>query len=216
MEDILLPLFPLEVVLLPEEILPLHIFEERYKEMIGECLAAESSGKGQSEFGIVLAKGREICNIGCTAQISRVTRKYVDGRMDILAVGQRRFEILFTDAEKSYLRAGVEFFEDEPSANPLPERDIRHAIELFEQVMKRISSGHDPAPPPEIDPRLSFRMAALLPLSLEVKQTLLTLRSEAERLKELSRAIEEIIPQIDRAARVQEKAGGNGNLRQHR
>src|SRR5579884_3156642 len=81
MEDILLPLFPLEVVLLPEEILPLHIFEKRYKEMIGECLAAQSSGKGQSEFGIVLAKGREICNIGCTAQISRVTRKYVDGRM---------------------------------------------------------------------------------------------------------------------------------------
>jgi Lon protease-like protein len=216
MEDILLPLFPLEVVLLPGEVLPLHIFEERYKEMIGECLATEASGRGQSEFGIVLAKDREICNIGCAAQIIRVTRRYADGRMDIVTAGQRRFEILFTDAERSYLRAGVEFFEDEPSASPPPGKDIRRALELFEQVMKRVSNRRDPAPPHEIDSHLSFRMAALLPLDLELKQKLLTLRNEAKRLQELSRALEEMIPQIDRAARVHEKAGSNGDLRQHR
>src|SRR5579875_1847284 len=123
MEDILLPLFPLEVVLLPEEILPLHIFEERYKEMIGECLAAESSGKGQSEFGIVLAKGREICNIGCTAQISRVTRKYVDGRMVTRGVGQGVFEFFFTEAEKSFRGGGFNFFGEGRSETPPRKRN---------------------------------------------------------------------------------------------
>ncbi len=216
MEDILLPLFPLEVVLLPEEVLPLHIFEDRYKEMIGECLAAQSSGRGQSEFGIVLAKGQEICHIGCAAQISRITRRYADGRMDILTVGQRRFEILFTDGEKSYLRAGVEFFEDEPNASPPPERDIRRTLELFEQVISRLGAQRESSLPPDMDPQLSFRMAALLPLGLELKQKLLTLRNEAERLKELSHALEEIIPRLDRAARDHEKAGGNGDLRQQR
>ena len=69
MEEILLPLFPLELVLLPEEPLPLHIFEDRYREMIGECLRAKTSGFGRQDFGVVLAKGQEISNVGCTAQI---------------------------------------------------------------------------------------------------------------------------------------------------
>jgi Lon protease-like protein len=90
MEQSLLPLFPLEVVLLPEEPLPLHIFEERYKEMIGECLKAKASGGGQQEFGVVLAKGQEIYDVGCTARIVNLTRQYADGRMDILTVGKRR------------------------------------------------------------------------------------------------------------------------------
>jgi len=84
MRDILLPLFPLELVLLPEEPLPLHIFEERYREMIGECLRAKTSGFGRQDFGVVLAKGQAISNVGCSAQIVTVTRKYDDGRMDIL------------------------------------------------------------------------------------------------------------------------------------
>ena len=95
-EQNLLPLFPLELVLLPEEPLPLHIFEDRYKTMIAKCLEAKGSGRGQQEFGVVLLKEHEVSRVGCTAQIVNVKHRYEDGRMDIVTVGKRRFEILMT------------------------------------------------------------------------------------------------------------------------
>src|SRR5581483_8862117 len=100
----LLPLFPLSVVLLPAMPLPLHIFEDRYKEMIGDVIPVDG------EFGVVLAKEDGIVNIGCTAAVLQVVRKYPDGRMDLVAAGRRRFQIQSLDEEKSYLRATVEYF----------------------------------------------------------------------------------------------------------
>ena len=98
MQDSLIPLFPLEVVLFPGQPLPLHIFEERYKVMIRECLAA----KEQREFGVVLAKPNGIAQVGCTAEVVELVRSYADGRMDIVSAGRRRFEVLFVDQSKSY------------------------------------------------------------------------------------------------------------------
>ena len=113
MQDGLLPLFPLQVVLLPGSQLPLHIFEDRYKEMIGEVL------RDKLEFGVVLANEKGIVNTGCTATVDRVLREYPDGRLDILTRGRRRFEILLLNEERSFLRGAVEFFDDDepdPSA----------------------------------------------------------------------------------------------------
>src|SRR5258705_13805307 len=98
-----LPLFPLHVVLLPEAELPLHIFEDRYKEMIAEVM------RDKIEFGIVLASEKGIVNTGCTAVVERVLREYPDGRLDILTLGRRRFEILNLNDERSYLRGAVEW-----------------------------------------------------------------------------------------------------------
>src|ERR1700735_5339812 len=106
-----LPLFPLQVVLLPEAELPLHIFEDRYKEMIGEVL------RDKIEFGVVLANEKGIVNTGCTATVDRVVRQYPDGRMDIVTLGRRRFEITRLNDERPFLRGAVEFFDDE---EPLP------------------------------------------------------------------------------------------------
>src|ERR1041385_5946949 len=103
MQEGMLPLFPLQVVLLPGAELPLHIFEDRYKEMIGEVI------RDRVEFGVVLASEKGIVNTGCTATIDRVLRNYPDGRMDILARGRRRFEIMRLNDERSYLRGTVEF-----------------------------------------------------------------------------------------------------------
>ena len=100
MQEALIPLFPLNVVLLPANILPLHIFEDRYKEMIGEAIA------NQTEFGMVQAAERGILNLGCTASVLQVLEKYPDGRMDIVCAGQRRFEVLYLHNQKSYLRCG--------------------------------------------------------------------------------------------------------------
>ena len=213
MEEILLPLFPLELVLLPDEPLPLHIFEERYREMIGECLRAKTSGFGRQDFGVVLAKGQEISNVGCSAQIVTVTRKYDDGRMDILTVGKRRFEILLTNEEKSYLRASVEFFDDEGSDTP-GETEAENAIRLFREIMRRLHQASEmPIHLPQPYRHLSFRLAASLPLALEFKQRLLSLRNEPERLQQVVYSMDQLIHQIDAVQEARDKAGGNGNIR---
>src|SRR5215472_12444875 len=98
MQQNLLPLFPLRVVVFPRTPLPLHIFEERYKQMVGEAIRAKS------EFGIVLAKEEGIVNAGCTVVVEKVLKTYPDGRLDIMTRGLRRFEILDLNQEKDYLR----------------------------------------------------------------------------------------------------------------
>ena len=213
MEEIFLPLFPLELVLLPEEPLPLHIFEERYREMIGECLRAKTSGFGRQDFGVVLAKGQEISNVGCSAQIVSLTRKYDDGRMDILTVGKRRFEILLTNEEKSYLRASVEFFDDEGPDTP-GETEAENAVRLFREIMRRLHQASEmPVHLPQPYRHLSFRLAASLPLALEFKQRLLSLRNEPERLQQVVHSMDQLIHQIDAVQEARDKAGGNGNIR---
>src|ERR1700735_4539819 len=102
-----IPLFPLEVVLFPEAALPLHIFEDRYKEMIGVCLAEKIA------FGVVCAQREGLAVVGCTAEIVRILEKYPDGRMDILCQGARRFEIENLDNSRNFLQAEVDFFGDE-------------------------------------------------------------------------------------------------------
>src|SRR6266567_8398446 len=107
----LLPLFPLQLVVFPGSAIPLHIFEERYKEMVGE---AEAAG---SEFGIVLAKDGGVVNAGCTVVVESVLNRYPDGRFDVLTRGQRRFALVSIDQELAYLRGEVEYFED---TDPIP------------------------------------------------------------------------------------------------
>src|ERR1051326_7329839 len=114
----LIPLFPLQVVVFPRTQLPLHIFEERYKEMVGNAI------QDHSEFGIVLAKDDGIVNAGCTVMVEKVLERYPDGRMDIVTRGQRRFEILSLNEEKDYLQGEVTFFDDEDlEATPAELRD---------------------------------------------------------------------------------------------
>jgi Lon protease-like protein len=213
MDNLLLPLFPLEVVLLPEEPLPLHIFEERYKLMIGECLKAKAAGSSKQEFGVILAKGLELHSVGCTARIINVTRKYEDGRMDIFTVGARRFEILYTNDEMAYLRGGVDFFEDEPGSDVPGEEEAQHAIDLFRQAVQRLRKSTDvPIHLPRPHRYLSFRIAAPLPLDLDFKQQLLGLRNESERLRHVTRVMEKLIAQLDLVQKARTKAGGNGNV----
>src|SRR4051812_26903467 len=110
MQQDLLPLFPLHMVLLPGSPVALHIFEERYKEMIGQAIETNT------EFGIVLASDGGIVNTGCRAVVRRALEKYDDGRMDIVPAGRRRFEILFLNEDKPYLQGAVQFFDDDDNA----------------------------------------------------------------------------------------------------
>lgn len=218
MDDLLIPLFPLEVVLFPGQRLPLHIFEERYKTMIRECL----EGGEPREFGVVLAKENAIVNVGCTAEVVEVTRRYPDGRLDIVAAGRRRFEVLFVDESKDYLRAAAQFFQDDESS--APETLHRSVLELQKQVLQLLpqdeqeeegqsKEGREKPSPGSAHPLLSFRVAGPLPLDLDFKQLLLTMRSESERLERVVEYFQRLLPRLRLAAWARAKAGGNGHCR---
>jgi Lon protease-like protein len=133
--------------------------------------------------------------------------------MDILTVGKRRFEILLTNEEKSYLRASVEFFDDEGSDTP-GETEAENAVRLFREIMRRLHpSSEMPTPLPQPYRHLSFRLAASLPLALKFKQQLLSLRNEPERLQQVVHSMDQLIRQIDAVQEARDKAGGNGNIR---
>jgi Lon protease-like protein len=204
MQQGLLPLFPLQVVLLPGGELPLHIFEDRYKEMIGEIL------RDRQEFGVVLASEKGIVNMGCTATVDKVLRRYPDGRMDILVRGRRRFEILLLNDERSYLRGSVDFFDDEQSSPPQPEMRKR-AIEGFNEL-QALSSNQPLDNEQSQDPYLSFRLAQPVP-DLGFRQSLLSTRSEAERIKQLAEFFPPYLIRERRIQHVKEVAPRNGHAR---
>jgi len=197
----LLPLFPLEVVLFPGVPLPLHIFELRYKEMIGECRT------NQTPFGVIRALEQGIAEIGCTAEIVSVTKEYADGRLDLVAEGRKRFEVLELNQERSFLRAEVLLLPDEPGA-PAPEDNAR-TIQAHREIMALAGAVQDLSTANR--DALSFALAGSLPLDLDFKQKLLAMGSEAERLRALATYLETILPNLRRAVRARETAGGNGH-----
>jgi Lon protease-like protein len=197
----LLPLFPLQVVLLPDSTLPLHIFEDRYKEMIGEAI------ENNSEFGVVLANEKGIVNTGCTAIVQRVTQKYPDGRMDIVVVGRRRFEVLQLNDEKAYLRGSVEFFDDDDFAAPSAEATAK-VVAGFEEL--RRLEGEPEEETEAGDTPLSFRVGRSLP-DLNFRQTLLATRSESERIQRLAEYLPQELSRRRIAAEMRIVAPTNGH-----
>jgi Lon protease-like protein len=189
----LLPLFPLDLVLLPETNLPLHIFEERYKEMIGDCI------QNDWEFGMLAAYRQSVEPIGCTASISKVLEKFPDGRMNILVRGRRRFEISMLNREKSYLRGKPAFFDDDPE-DALPAAMRERAFGLYRRLTNLAHLENEPFQDRAFDAsdkRLSYRMMGGVPAELDWKQTLLELRSERERLRRVIDYFEKLLKEIE-------------------
>ena len=197
----LLPLFPLQVVVFPRTQLPLHIFEERYKEMVGGAI------RDNSEFGVVLAKEDGIVNAGCTVTVEKLLQMYPDGRMDILTRGQRRFEILSLNEEKDYLQAEVNFFDDDDTS--LPADELRARALLNYQALITLP-GVEVKETNLEDPQLSFQLAKHLP-DLDFLTTLLRHRSETERLKQLNQYLAAYIPKLRTVERIKGLAPTNGH-----
>ncbi|HEU5414304.1 MAG TPA: LON peptidase substrate-binding domain-containing protein [Candidatus Angelobacter sp.] len=198
----LLPIFPLEVVLFPGAPLPLHIFEPRYKEMIAECL------ENKKPFGMVRAKENAVAEVGCSAVILNVMKRYEDGRMDISSEGRKRFAIVELNHDRSFLQAEVTWFDDDEPA-PLPGKQSETAIELHEQFFAVL--GQDA----EIDKTknyLSFQLANQLPVDLDFKQAILEMKSENERIETLIEYYRATIPKVEKTLRARERASGNGHI----
>ena len=202
MQQGLLPLFPLQVVLLPGSDLPLHIFEDRYKEMIGEAI------RDQLEFGVVLANEKGIVNTGCTAAVDQVLHRYPDGRLDILTRGRRRFEIILLNQERPFLRAGVEFFDDDEGEAPDVELR-RRAISGYNEV-QAVSAGEPLEEAEAQHAQLSFRLARSI-ADLSFRQVLLNTRSESARLKQITEFYPNYLARQRRIQHVKEIAPRNGH-----
>jgi Lon protease-like protein len=201
--SMLLPLFPLDLVLLPAVPLPLHVFEPRYKEMVNECLTQNR------HFGIVRSKGEALASIGCTAEIINVMKTYPDGRMDILTEGKRRFEVLELNQERSFLQAGVLFLDDEN--DPAEVTALETAMRLHGEIMQLAG-----AQPEEVEKtgtaQLAYRLAGSLPFDPDFQQALLEMNSEADRIRSIIDFFQRILPVLQQSARAKQKAGGNGHV----
>jgi Lon protease-like protein len=197
------PLFPLGIVALPSEVVPLHIFEERYKTMIGECLESES------EFGIVWLSDEGLRPVGCACEVTEVLDRAEDGRMNILVRGTRPFRVLERQEDLPYPAGEVEFLADKDEEPDAGVRAAAHDVyaKLVEQATDRPPDDEDLAA------MSAYDMAATVDFGLDAKQGLLDLRSENARLRLLTRLFRSAAKRLDFAERAQERARSNGKVR---
>jgi Lon protease-like protein len=202
-----IPLFPLNVVLLPGATLPLHIFEPRYRQMVRHCLDENS------EFGVLLALPKGIVRVGCTAQVTQVLKRYNDGRMDIITVGRSPFRITQLVNTDAYANDGLL----EGDVDILDDRDIRIDIRTQSELTRLYEVCHtlafDDYPrniQSDATEYLSFLVASTLPLDLMCKQQLLELRSEADRQERLVGYLREWAPHLQKQEKSRARAGGTG------
>lgn len=203
-----LSLFPLNIVLFPEMVLPLHIFEDRYKEMVRECL------RETEFFGVLYAHNEEVERVGCTALITKVAREYEDGRMDIVTIGENRFEVVMFDSEKPFLRGIVTPYDDaEPPESPGSAEVVR-LVPLYQEFCRLLGQADEAASlevPPNLE-NLVFRMLSRLNVSNDLKQKLLVTRSERERVTTLLDYFELLIPKLRFAELAAKRSRSNGNV----
>ena len=198
-----IPLFPLNVVLLPGAELPLHIFEPRYRAMVKECL------EQKSEFGMLLSLTDGVARVGCTAEILEVAKRYPDGRMDILSVGRAPFRVVELLTENPLLEGQVDYLEDRESpGNPRVQREL---VELFEACHTLIFDDYPKNLEGASTEELSYLIAATLPMDLLWKQQILELRSEPERQERLVAYLREWAPHLQKKEAMRQRAGGNGH-----
>ncbi|MHB1698661.1 MAG: LON peptidase substrate-binding domain-containing protein [Acidobacteriaceae bacterium] len=218
-----IPLFPLDLVLFPGAALPLHIFEDRYRQMVRECV------DGNLAFGVVRARREGMAVIGCMAHIVAVTQEYSDGRFDILCQGTERFEIEMLDDTRDFLQAEVALFHDRApemgmdrdkgrgrdgaldSTRLQREQCAAMHFELTHLAAEE-TEGAEPAVFPWLDlnASISFQLAAAIPADLGFKQELLGLRSDAQRCERLIEFYSAVLPKLRRGALAVRSAARTG------
>jgi len=196
------PLFPLGLVALPSELVPLHIFEERYKALVARCLQDES------EFGIVWVADDGLRPIGCACEIAEVLEELDDGRINLIARGMRPFRIDARQDELPYPAGAVEFLADREE-----EVDAEAAERAHAAYADLVSQATDRTPDPaEIGEMTAYQMAATVEFGLDAKQGLLDLRSEAARLKLVARLFRAAIKRLHFVEQAQARARSNGKV----
>jgi ATP-dependent Lon protease len=198
-----LGLFPLGLVLLPGERVPLHIFEPRYQELIGECLEEEQP------FGILLADDSGMREVGTSARVIEVLERFEDGRLNVVVEGESRFRVLELTQGRAFHTGRVEDVGDDSAA--ADEADVERAMARFRELRELV--GSDVEQPDAGEPSLSFALAARVDFGLEPKQRLLELTSEPERLVLVIELLEGAVTAVREDQARRELAARNGKLR---
>ncbi len=202
------PLFPLGIVALPSEAVPLHIFEDRYRRMIEHCLEAEA-GTLERSFGILWLSDEELKPIGCACEVEQVLERMDDGRLNILARGTHPFRLVERQEDLAYPAGLVEFL-TEAAEEPDIEA-ARSARELYGKLVRE-ATDRDMAEN-ELDEMDAYRMASTVEFGTEAKQELLELRSENARMRLLAMLLEAAIERLELVERAQARARSNGKVR---
>ncbi len=197
------PLFPLELVVLPTEVVPLHIFEERYKTMVGECLARDQ------EFGVVWLSDNGLRHIGCACRIERVLDRDDEGRMNLLTRGTRPFRVIERQGHLPYPAGVIEFLADR--GERIESRLRAEAQDAYGDLVRRATDREPKAE--ELREMSAYEMAATVDFGLAAKQGLLDLRSENARLRLVTRLFRAAITRLDFVDRAQARAKSNGKVR---
>ena len=200
-----LPIFELPAVILPGELMPLHIFEERYKRMVGHCLESEEP------FGIVFRDDEGGARrIGCTARVTEVVEQFEDGRMDVIVTGELPFKVLDRFEAEEYPSGEVEPIDPGAEQDSADSNAAEIARDAFAQLVERVSGE-----PPERDDLATddaYAIAARVELPADTKQRLLELRSEPERMRVLGDALRALVAAVDRSEEIAERARMNGKV----
>jgi Lon protease-like protein len=197
------PLFPLGLVLLPGEVVPLHIFEERYKTMVAECL------EDGTEFGIVWSGDDGVREVGCAAEVAQLIETTEDGRMNILVKGTRRFTLDRRIEDMPYPAGDVTWIED-TDATESEDAGVS-ARKAYADLVERVTDTRpDEADLTELD---AYGMASTIAFDPDEKQGLLELLSESERLQQLTRLCATALETLTRSQEAAERASTNGKVR---
>ena len=198
-----LALFPLGLVLLPRELVPLHIFEDRYRTMIGECLDDET------EFGILWLSDEGLREVGCSARITRVLERFEDGRLNILVEGGTPFRLVRRIEDLAYPAGDVTRLEDD--SDDAETSQLERTRERYADLVQQVTDSRpDEEALADLD---AYGMAATLDIEAGAKQSLLELRSESGRLEQLDALMAEALERLKLHARAAERASGNGHMR---
>jgi ATP-dependent Lon protease len=197
-----IPLFPLNVVLLPGADLPLHIFEPRYRQMVRDCLS------GHCEFGILLALPNGVVRVGCTAEVTEVVKRYPDGRMDIVTGGRAPFRVVELLNREAYaadelLEGQVDYLDDDERLSDA--KTQRELVQLYEVCHTLVFNDYPKNIQEQFPEHLSYVVAWTLPLDLLWKQQILELRSEADRQEHLVAYLREWAPRLQKTETLRYK-----------
>jgi Lon protease-like protein len=206
----IIPLFPLPLVVCPGELLPLHIFEDRYKQMIAFC-RGQNEDKQTSSFGVSLAYNNKLYNIGCSVRIEEIVKEYGDGRLDITTVGLMRYKMLEIYKDLPYIRASVEFFDDddpEPFDLMLRERAI-----ALHQRLNELVKGEAIQDDFAHSEQTSFQITHSAGFDVVQKQRILEMTSENQRLHAIVTHFERVIPDIEKAEEIKRRVLSNGHFK---
>jgi Lon protease-like protein len=196
------PLFPLGLVALPTELIPLHVFEERYKAMVAHCLERDS------EFGIVWSADDGLRPVGCACEIAEVLERLEDGRINLIARGTRPFELRERHEALDYPTGTVEFLDDRDEPADAEAAGVAH--EAYAALVRE-ATDRDPDPE-QIGAMSAYQMAATVEFGLDAKQGLLDLRSETARLRLVTRLFRAAVRRLDFVERAQARARSNGKV----